>query len=44
VYEKTGRSGPLGIIVREVEIKDREGKRVAVLRERQIVRSPEKKI
>ena len=43
-YEKTGRSGPLGIIVREVEIKDREGKRVAVLRERQIVRSPEKKI
>ncbi len=43
-YEKTGRSGPLGIIVREVEIKDREGNRVAVLHERQIVRSPEKKI
>ena len=43
-YEKTGRSGPLGIIVREVEIRDRENNKVAVLRERQIVRSPEKKI
>jgi len=43
-YEKTGRSGPLGIIVRAVEIKDSNGKTVATLRERQIVRSPEKKI
>jgi acyl dehydratase len=43
-YEKTGRSGPLGIIVREVEIKDTSGTKVAILRERQIVRSPEKKI
>jgi len=44
VYEKTGRSGPMGVIVREMEIKDRSGKKVVVLRERQIVRSPEKKI
>lgn len=43
-YEKTGRSGPMGIIVREADIKDATGKKVAVLRERQIVRSPEKKI
>jgi acyl dehydratase len=43
-YEKTGRSGPLGIIVREVDIKDASGKKVAVLREQQIVRSAEKKI
>lgn len=43
-YEKTGRSGPLGIIVREVDIKDANGNKVVVLRERQIVRSPEKKI
>jgi acyl dehydratase len=44
VYEKTGRSGPMGVIMREMEIKDRLGKKVVVLRERQIVRSPEKKI
>lgn len=44
VYEKTGRSGPLGVIVREVTIKDSAGKVVVVLREREIVRSPEKKI
>jgi acyl dehydratase len=44
MYEKTGRSGPLGVIVREVDIKDSSGKTVAVSRERQIVRSPEKKI
>lgn len=43
-YEKTGRSGPMGIIVREVDIKDADGKKIAVLRERQIVRSAEKKI
>ncbi len=44
VYEKTGRSGPMGVIVREMEIKDHSGEKVVVLRERQIVRSPEKKI
>lgn len=44
VYEKTGRSGPMGVIVREMAIKDRAGKKVVVLREREIVRSPEKKI
>jgi acyl dehydratase len=44
VYEKTGRSGTMGIIVREVNIKDSSGKTVVVSRERQIVRSPEKKI
>lgn len=44
VYEKTGRSGPMGVIVREAEIKDCTGKKVVVMRERQIVRSPEKKI
>ena len=43
-YEKTGRSGPLGIIVREATIKDSSGKTVTLLRERQIVRSPENKI
>ena len=43
-YEKTGRSGPLGILVREVDIKDATGKIVVTLRERQIVRSAEKKI
>lgn len=43
-YEKTGRSGPMGIIVREVDITDADGKKIAVLRERQIVRSAEKKI
>jgi len=44
VYEKTGRSGPLGVIVREMAIRDAAGKTVIVLRERQMVRSPEKKI
>ena len=44
VYEKTGRSGPLGVIVREMAVKDTTGKTVLVLRERQMVRSPEKKI
>ena len=44
VYEKTGRSGPLGVIVREMAVKDAAGKTVLVLRERQMVRSPEKKI
>jgi acyl dehydratase len=44
VYEKTGRSGPLGVIVREVTIKDADGKTVVVVREREMVRSPEKKI
>ena len=44
VYEKTGRSGPLGVIVREMAIKDATGKTVVVLRERQMVRSPEKKL
>ena len=44
VYEKTGRSGPLGVIVREVTIKDSGGRVVVVLREREMVRSPEKKI
>ena len=43
-YEKTGRSGPLGILVREVDIKDATGKIVVTLRERQVVRSAEKKI
>jgi acyl dehydratase len=44
VYEKTGRSGPLGVIVREMTVKDAAGKTVMMLRERQMVRSPEKKI
>lgn len=45
VYEKTGRSGPLGVIVREMTIRDAAtGVPVVVLRERQMVRSPEKKI
>jgi len=44
VYEKTGRSGPLGVIVREMAVKDAAGKTVLILRERQMVRSPEKKI
>jgi acyl dehydratase len=44
VYEKTGRSGPLGVIVREMTVKDSSGKTVVLLRERQMVRSPEKKI
>lgn len=44
MYEKTGRSGPLGVIVREVTITDVHGKVAIVLREREMVRSPEKKI
>lgn len=44
VYEKTGRSGPLGVIVREMLIKDDAGKPVILMRERRMVRSPEKKI
>ena len=44
VYEKTGRSGPLGVIVREMLVKDDDGATVMVLRERQMVRSPNKKI
>lgn len=44
VYEKTGRSGPLGVIVREMIIRDAAHQPVVVLRERQMVRSPEKKI
>lgn len=43
-YEKTGRSGPMGFIVREVDIKDADGRVVVTLKERQIVRSAEKKI
>jgi acyl dehydratase len=44
VYEKTGRSGPLGVIVREVAIKDADGRTVIRMRERQMIRSPEKKL
>ncbi len=44
VYEKTGRSGPLGVIVREMLVKDETGGTVLILRERQMVRSPHKKI
>src|ERR1043166_2958391 len=44
VYEKTGRSGPLGVIVRELLIKDETGKSVVLMRERRMIRSPEKKI
>lgn len=44
VYEKTGRSGPLGVIVREMTIRNAAGAPVVVLRERQMVRSPEQKI
>ena len=44
VYEKTGRSGPLGVIVREMLIRDDTGKAVVLMRERRMVRSPEKKI
>ncbi|MBI3250151.1 MAG: MaoC family dehydratase N-terminal domain-containing protein [Deltaproteobacteria bacterium] len=43
-YEKTGRSGPMGIVVREVAIKDATGRVAVTLRERQIVRSAERKI
>ena len=44
VYEKTGRSGPLGVVVREVAIKNAEGRAVVRMRERQMIRSPEKKL
>ena len=44
VYEKTGRSGPMDIIVREAVITDTTGRTVVSIRERQIVRSPDKKI
>jgi len=44
VYEKTGRSGPLGVIVREMVVKDVTGKTVLVLRERQMVRSPDSSV
>ena len=44
VYEKTGRSGPMEIIVRESTITDAGGRTIVTIRERQIVRSPEKKI
>lgn len=44
VYEKTGRSGPLGVIVREMLVKDENGDTVMALRERQMIRSPQKKI
>lgn len=39
VYEKTGRSGPMNIIVRETRITDANGRAVVSIRERQIVRS-----
>lgn len=44
VYEKTGRSGPLGVFVRELLIRDETGHLVVLMRERRMVRSPEKKI
>jgi acyl dehydratase len=44
VYEKTGRSGPLGVLVRELLIRDAAGNPVVLMRERRMVRSPEKKI
>jgi len=44
VYEKTGRSGPLGVLVREMLIRDSAGNPVVLMRERRMVRSPEKKI
>lgn len=44
VYEKTGRSGPLGVLVRELLIRDTAGNPVVLMRERRMVRSPEKKI
>ena len=44
VYEKTGRSGPLGVLVREMLIRDAAGNPVVLMRERRMVRSPEKKI
>jgi acyl dehydratase len=44
VYEKTGRSGPLGVLVREMLLRDTVGNLVVLMRERRMVRSPEKKI
>lgn len=44
VYEKTGRSGPLGVLVREMLIRDTKGKPIVLMRERRMVRSPEKRI
>jgi acyl dehydratase len=44
VYEKTGRSGPLGVLVREMLIRDAAGNPVVLMRERRMVRSPERKI
>jgi acyl dehydratase len=44
VYEKTGRSGPLGVLVREMLIRDGAGNPVVLMRERRMVRSPQKKI
>ena len=44
VYEKTGRSGALGVLVREMLIRDAAGNPVVLMRERRMVRSPEKKI
>lgn len=41
VYEKTGRSGPMNIIVRETRVTDADGRLVVSIRERQIVRSAE---
>lgn len=44
VYEKTGRSGPLGVFVREMLIRDERQQLIVLMRERRMVRSPEKKI
>ncbi|MBM4256244.1 MAG: MaoC family dehydratase [Deltaproteobacteria bacterium] len=44
VYEKTGRSGPLGVFVREMLVRDTTGQLVLLMRERRMVRSPDKKI
>ena len=44
VYEKTGRSGPLGVFVREMLIRDETGQLIVLMRERRMVRSPERKI
>jgi len=44
VYEKTGRSGPLGVFVRELLIRDDTGQLIVLMRERRMVRSPERKI
>ncbi|MGE0824927.1 MAG: MaoC family dehydratase N-terminal domain-containing protein [Candidatus Binatia bacterium] len=44
VYEKTGRSGRLGVFVREMLVRDETGRLVVLMRERRMVRSPERKI